>query len=82
MEGQLQSCSVPLESIPLMDGIDLAVGKPKVPHFLLHDQYCRGVNYNPSCDGAPWPTVYSARTRKLVTSVKLLPTVSLDGGGG
>lgn len=64
MEGWLQSCSVPLESIPLMDGIDLAVGKPKVPHFLLHDQYCMGVNYNPGCDEVPWTTYYSAWTRR------------------
>lgn len=59
VEGRLQSSSVPLESILLMDGIDLAVGKPKVPHFLLHDQYCTGINYNPSCDKALGTIVYS-----------------------
>lgn len=47
-----------------MDGIDLALGKPKVPHFLLHNQYCWSVNYNPGCDEAAWTTVYSARSQR------------------
>lgn len=64
--GILQSCSVQLESIPLMDGIDQAVGKPKVPHFLLPNQYCMGVNYNSGCDGASLTTVYSALTVQFV----------------